>query len=178
MTTRLRASAITLAILAANNSRLFGADLWKSAVNGQWDVAGNWTAGLPNANTDVLINATGAAYSVNFTPFVTTRQAKSVTIASSDATLFVDTNITLLTPLLDIQSGNVTIEGSLSGARIQGAGNIVFASVSASSNLTLATTALFGSSETLAGSFALDSGTMILGDNAGNSGQVQLTAAT
>lgn len=59
-----------------------GCDTWKNASSGNWNVASNWSAGVPDDTTDVCINLSGA-YTVSVTDF---ENANSVSLGAAIGT--------------------------------------------------------------------------------------------
>jgi fibronectin-binding autotransporter adhesin len=75
------------------------ADRWTGAADANWDTAGNWTTGVPNASSDVLfptvIPATGAGINLN-----SSEMANSLSFANAYALNNGD---------LTLASGNITV---------------------------------------------------------------------
>lgn len=95
---------------------------WKTAANGSWAVASNWSAGVPGAGDDVSI-ATGsaAAYTVTLD---TGAAARSLTLADAYATLALSGTLTT-SGQIALNAGTLALSGTLQGGTLsQGNGQI------------------------------------------------------
>ena len=78
---------------------MLAADMWTASGSGFWDVAGNWSAGVPTSSSAVTISTAGAA----IITIRTAASAQSVMIAGS-------------TDTLSIASGSLTTSANLSNS--------------------------------------------------------------
>lgn len=90
---------------------------WLNPANGDWSTAANWSGGLPNANVDAAITATGAAYTNSQSGGTIT--ARTLVIDSGDATLSLTANA-LLNLSLTLPSTFARGAVALNGSRIRG----------------------------------------------------------
>ena len=79
---------------------------WRKAVTGDFAQAIKWSGGVPDADTDALIAATGAAYNVKVT---SADAAHSLTLDSADATLLEKPGGSLDLDTLNIESGTAVL---------------------------------------------------------------------
>ena len=185
---------------------MMGQTSWKGTVNTSWNEAGNWTAGVPTANSTVVIG--DANFTGSFQPTVNMpASCKSLTLSSGTLTqnksLYIGGNLTISTgATLTHNTGPLTISGNfirngtytattgatvlLSGIASTITGTTTFSNliILAGSNVSISNNITVNNALTVNGTFTpventtpyLVSGTGAL--NVGTNGTLKVNAAT
>lgn len=97
------ALASWLALMHAS-SAMGQTSTWTNAANGTFDVASNWTGGVPGASSTAVFNATPAAYTVSFTNSPTNSILR---VDNGNVTFDLNSNTYSLTGAASVQVGSV-----------------------------------------------------------------------
>jgi fibronectin-binding autotransporter adhesin len=132
---------------------------WNVGLSGDWSASANWSSGVPNTSTDVIINAFGS-YSVNVTA---SAFASSLTIGGAGATLSESVTGNLdIVHALNVNAGKVILRAAntigsvnLSGGLIQIANGMALGSgtltMSGTSELVGSATETYANTTTMSG---------------------------
>ncbi len=113
----------------------FGQTTWTGNTSSTWNVAGNWTSGVPGPTTAVIIPA------VSTNPIVTaTTSCGSITFTGNTGTLTVNSAVTLTAGALTVNSSNSSSRSiNIFGAGTLTTTSIVIGQTSSSPNIALST---------------------------------------